>query len=283
MSSNLLKADSAKKNFTFQLLYQVIILVVPLFVSPYLTRTLGSSALGSYTYNHSIAYYFVIVAQLGISKHGQRVIAQNKHDFTTLRKTYWSLFWTHALMSLLALAAYIIYMIFICASDKAIVYALSLYVLSAFFDITWFFYGIEKFKSISIRNAIVKAVETVLIFSLIKSPADILIYTIIISASVCAGQIIMLPRVIKEIPPIKVGFSDMLAHMKPMIILFSASVAVVLYTVLDKTLLGILSVKDNVAFYEYSNKLINIPKTLINVVSIVLYPKACIYAKNNDF
>lgn len=34
MKNNLLQPDSAKKNFAFQIIYQVVILVIPLIVSP---------------------------------------------------------------------------------------------------------------------------------------------------------------------------------------------------------------------------------------------------------
>ena len=41
MKHNLLQPDSVKKNFAFQIIYQVVILVIPLIVSPYLTRQWG--------------------------------------------------------------------------------------------------------------------------------------------------------------------------------------------------------------------------------------------------
>ena len=85
MKHNLLQPDSVKKNFAFQIIYQVVILVIPLIVSPYLTRTMGSIALGTYTYTYSIAYYFVVFAMLGINKHGQRIIAQRRNDSEKLR------------------------------------------------------------------------------------------------------------------------------------------------------------------------------------------------------
>ena len=84
-------AQSLKGNFIFQSLYQVITLVIPFIVAPYLTRVLGSNNLGIYTYVGSIASYFVILANLGISKHGQRIIASRRNDNIELRKAFWSL------------------------------------------------------------------------------------------------------------------------------------------------------------------------------------------------
>lgn len=280
---NLLQADSAKKNFAFQFVYQVIILVVPLIVSPYLTRTLGSNSLGVYTYTYSIAYYFVVFAMLGINRHGQRIIAQRKHDFLLLRKTFWSLYFLHFVASVLSLAFYLLYVIFICKSDVDIALIQAIYVFSAAVDITWLFYGLEKFRIVAIRNAVVKLLETICIFCFVKDASDTGIYTLIMSASVCLGQVVMMPQVIRAIPPVRFNVKDVLEHVKPMITLFAAVVAATLYTVFDKTLLGILSNNDNVAFYEYSDKIIKIPRTFITVISNVLFPKACMYAAEKNY
>ena len=87
--TNIGDKQNLKQNFYFQFLYQAIILIIPLLVSPYLTRHLGDTALGIYAYANSIAYYFVIFANLGISRHGQRIIANNVNDITKLRKSFW--------------------------------------------------------------------------------------------------------------------------------------------------------------------------------------------------
>lgn len=146
MKHNLLQPDSVKKNFAFQIIYQVVILVIPLIVSPYLTRTMGSIALGTYTYTYSIAYYFVVFAMLGINKHGQRIIAQRRNDSEKLRTTFWSLYFIHAVASILSLAAYLVYVLVICGSDKEIALIQGIYVFSATLDITWLFYGLENLR-----------------------------------------------------------------------------------------------------------------------------------------
>ena len=91
---------SVKKNFILQAIYQLLILGIPLILSPYLTRTLGSNELGIYSYTYSIAYYFVIAATLGIHKYGARIISQVKDDKILLRKTFWSLFILHIILSI---------------------------------------------------------------------------------------------------------------------------------------------------------------------------------------
>lgn len=166
---------------------------------------------------------------------------------------------------------------FFIAKQDVIIYLIQVcVVVSALLDITWLFYGLENFKSVVIRNTIVKLVECVLIFTLVKSPEDLWIYTVIMGVSVCLGQVIMFPQALRIAKPLVPKLKDMIVHLKPLLLLFIAVVASTLYTVFDKTLLGLLQNDiSNVAYYDYSDKIITIPKQLIAVIGTVMFPRAC--------
>lgn len=277
-----MKKDNISKNFIFQLLYQGIILVIPLMLSPYLTRTLQDNALGTFSFVNSIAYYFLILANLGISRHGQRIISVNADNEFELRKQFWSLFTLHAIISLFSVVLYLVYIIIFAKEDFDIYLIETLYVLSALFDITWLFYGLENFRSVVIKNGLVKIGECVLVFCLVKKPDDLWLYTMINALGILLGQIIMIPQAIRIVKPIRFRVSDFKPHVGPLMIFAISIIASTLYTVFDKTLLGIMSTKENVAYYEYSNRIINVPKTVISVIGTVLYPRACWLAAKGD-
>lgn len=270
-----MKKDSLKTNFIFQTLYQAVVLLIPLFLAPYLTRTLGSEKLGIYGYTTSIAYYFVLFAMLGIAKYGQRYIAQNSSTDYELRKSYWSLFSVHALFSILAIIIYIITTSLFCDTNYIIYLIQGFYVASALFDTTWFFYGIENFRSVVYRNTAVKAVEFILILLLVKSPSDLWIYTLICTCSIFLGMLATFIHAFHIAPFIKVEKKDIVQHIKPLFLLSLAVLAVSLYTVFDKTLLGFFSIKDDVAYYEYSDKIVSIPRTITAIIGTVMFPRAC--------
>lgn len=271
----MLKKQSVKSNFIFQCIYQVIVLVIPLIVSPYLSRVLGPDNIGEYTFVNSVAYFFIIIANLGISNYGQRLIANSRDDEISLRKNFWSLFFVHSLFSLLSILIFIIFVFFFSDGNKNLYLINIIYILSACFDITWLFYGLENFKSVIVKSMIVKILECISIFLFVKNSDSILIYTLIMCISYFMTQFVMLPQAILTIKPIMFNYKDCVKHVKPLLILSISVIAASLYTVFDKTLLGILSTKQDVAYYEYANKIINIPKQIISVVSIVYFPKAC--------
>lgn len=277
-----IKAQSAKKNFIFQIIYQVIILVIPLIIAPYLARTMGRDAVGIYSFTYTNAGYFVLFAMLGIARHGQRVIAARRDDKQALAKTFWSLYTVHAVFSVIAVLGYVTFTALFGGSYKTIYYIQTFYVASALIDITWLFYGLENFKSVVIRNFIIKIAETVLIFCLVKSSADLWIYTLIMSISVLMGQVLMVSQAVAFVKPVKFGWADVKEHFKPLFVLFIAVVASTLYTVFDKTLLGIMTNEGNVGCYEYSTKIIAVPKTIIGVICTVMFPRACASIAKGD-
>lgn len=279
-----IKVASVKKNFILQSLYQIIILFIPLILSPYLTRKLGAEALGIFTYTNSIAYYFLLFCSLGILKHGQRAIAAVRNDEVQLRKTFWSLFYIHIIVSVFVTLIYLFCCFFVFKIYQQVYLVQTLYVIAAIFDITWLFYGLENFKSVLIKNLCVKITEVILIFLFVKTPNDLLIYTTIFCCGLVVGNAIMIPQAIKMIPYCNITYNDMKHHIKPLLILFVAVIATNLYTVFDKTLIGILSSNmSDVAYYEYSSKIIQVPRSIIAVIATVLMPRACVAYANSDF
>lgn len=267
--------QSLKKNFLYQVLYNFITMVLPLVTTPFLSRALLETALGEFTYSRSIASYFVVFSMMGIVKYGQRIISQNSDSNNELRKSFWSLFSIHVIFSLIGLITYILIVSFFIKTDQPLFWVQTIYVLSALFDITWLFYGLENFKGIVIRNTIIKIIEAIIYIFLIKSPEDIMLYATVNCLVFLISQIVLFPSVIREIKPIKVSYRECIAHFKPLIVLAIATVGITLYTIFDTTLLGLFSSKSNVAFYEYSNRIVKIPLTIAAIIGTVLYPRAC--------
>ncbi len=277
------KNANIKQNFVMQFIYQILIFAVPLLVFPYLTRVLGKTNLGIYTFSNSIAYYFVLFANLGISNYGQRLIASNKDNELKLRKSFWSLYIDHLIVSIASFILYILFFGLINKVDNEVYLIQSLYVLSALFDVTWLFYGLENLKNIVIKNTLVKVLECICIFCFVKSDNDLNIYTIIMSVSTLVGQLIVIPSMLRIVKPIKVDWKDLKPHFKQLVVLFVSILASTLYSVFDKTLIGLIVSKEDAAFYEYANKIINIPKQLLFVVGTIIFPRACSCYARGEF
>ena len=79
---------SVKKNFIYNLSYQILVMILPLITTPYISRVIGAEGVGIQSYTYSIANYFVLFAMLGVNNHGNRSIAMVRNDQEKLNRTF---------------------------------------------------------------------------------------------------------------------------------------------------------------------------------------------------
>ena len=67
---------SVKKNYIYNLLYQILVLAVPIIVTPYISRVLLADGVGAYSFAYSLITYFTLFGSLGFGYYAQRIIAK---------------------------------------------------------------------------------------------------------------------------------------------------------------------------------------------------------------
>ena len=90
---------SIKKNFIYQMIYQILIIILPFVTSPYIARTIGAEGLGTYSYSYSIAYYFVLFSMLGLANYGNRAVAQCRDNQKKPEQTFSNIVTLHIAFS----------------------------------------------------------------------------------------------------------------------------------------------------------------------------------------
>lgn len=100
--------------------------------------------------------------------------------------------------SIVSIVLYFGYFFIFCKDDKAIALLQLFVLISALFDVSWFYQGLERFKSIAIRNIVINCLTTVLIFLFVNKPEDIVIYSAIKCVSVLASQLVLFVSCIKK-------------------------------------------------------------------------------------
>ena len=82
---------SITKNYIYNLIYQILLVLMPIITTPYLARTLGPNGTGIYSYTISIVTYFILIGSLGIAMYGQREIAFVQDDVKKRSKIFYEL------------------------------------------------------------------------------------------------------------------------------------------------------------------------------------------------
>ena len=274
---------SIAKNYIYNLIYQMLTILLPLITTPYLSRVLGAEPIGIYGYTISIVTYFILFGTLGISMYGQRQIAYLQQDKKERSKIFWEIIIIRTIT--LSISILLFYLVYGRSGEYAIYYRILIIQLVAnLFDISWFFQGLEEFDKTVVRNLIVKLLSLVLIFIVIKTPDDLWKYFAIYVGAELLGNMTLWLYVPKYIEKINIRELELKSHIKPTLSLFIPQIAVQIYTVLDKTMIGkITNDMVEVGYYEQAQKIIKASLTVIVALQTVMNSRiANAYARKDQ-
>ena len=272
---------SIAKNYIYNLIFQILNLIVPLITMPYVSQILGAEKIGIYSYTLSIATYFILFGTLGVAMYGQREIAYVQDDKYNRSKKFIEILIMRFIT--LSISLFIFYLGFCRQGTYIVYYRILLVEIFAYcLDISWYFQGLEEFKKTAIRSTVVKFISVICIFIFVKTEQDLIKYIIIATLSTLVGNLslwIYLPRYIEKV---KIKDLKILSHLKPTISLFIPQIAIQVYTVLDKTMIGFfIDNKSEVGVYEQAQKIVKVPLTLISALGTVVSPRIANAAAKN--
>ena len=262
-------------NYIYNILYQLVKIILPLIIVPYTLSVIGEDALGISDFAGNIAQWFIIFGVLGVNLYGNRTIAKVRDNQDELSKTFFEIFTMQVINIGLALFGYLLYIQFAVHENRLIYYLQSLTLVASMFDITWFFYGVEDFKSASLRNILVKIIGVTLIMLLVKGPEYLWLYVIINTCSDIFGQGIMFIQLRKYIRFEKINWiKGYTKHVKATFVLFIPTIAINVYTLLDQTMLGFLSDSvANVTLYKTAQGFVKMFLYFITSIGAVMLPR----------
>ena len=232
-------------------------------------RIFTSEALGNYVFYNSIVSYFSLFAMLGIGVYGTKQIA-TANDANSI---FWNIYVIQLIASILAIPVYVIAVFSIPQMRTTISLILGVVLLTKMLDILWLFSGKEDFKKITLRNTVVKVTGVISIFTFIKSSEDLYLYVFLIVIFDFLGQFVMWIPAKEFLNRPTFNLESIKKNIRPTILLFLPQVAISLYVVLDRTLLGLLGAYSDVGIYEQEQKLISILLKVVSSLGVVMLPR----------
>lgn len=264
---------SIKKNFIFNIFYQVLVLLMPLITTPYVSRVLGVDGVGLYSYANSIMSYFLLFAVLGTVSFGQRAIGYTQNNIEDRSRAFWEIFLLRTITSCVTLIAYFVFIFLVVEQGQFVIYLmLALNIFNVICDISWFFQGMEEFGKTVTVSCIFRLLYLAAIFLFVKSPDDLWVYILIMAGQAILGNLslwALLPRYICKVKKIR-PFRDI----KSVIQLFIPTIAFQIYLVLDKSMIGWFSdsYTEN-GYYEQADKMVKLTLSAVTALGTVMSPR----------
>ncbi len=290
MNETIKKSKNIKLNIIFNGIYQVFVLIVPFITSPYISRVLLPSGIGSYSYALSLVSYFSLIAAFGFLDYGTTQIAKLRDDKAQYSKTFWELCLVKFALTIIV---FIIYAFIIMGdffytenyplNTKIIFLILGCNILVNGMDATFLFQGLENFGQLCLRNFIVRLLNTILLFIFVKTSNDYLNYIIIMSGSNILLGVFSFIGIQKKVSRPNFHNFHFFKHLKQGFIYFLPTAAVTIFPLIPKTFIG--SITNNSlqsGYYEQADKLITLVITMINSIdNIMMSRMTYLYAIND--
>ena len=276
--------NSIGKNYIYNVAYQLLSIITPIILTPYISRVLGADGVGIISYFEAISSYFVLFAILGTNIYGQREISAARNDRYRVTEIFWNTEIVSIISSCIVMILYII-MGYFQNIDMLLVYGIySLNIIAVIFDITWFFQGLENFPLIAIRNSIIKVIGVVFILYFVDSKNDVYLYVLILCCANLLGNILLWKRIGKYIDGIKSVDIIPKKYICEIIPLFLPTIVISLYIVLDKIMLGYF-MNDFIqnGYYEQSMKIVRLSTTIIISIGSVMMSRLSYFYANKEY
>ena len=267
--------QSVKKNYIYNLAYQMLAVIIPLMIQPYIARVLGAGEVGAFSYTTAITGYFALVGNLGIATYGQLRVAAFRNDREKVSQIFWELAILRFLMMAASTLLFILFICFLARPENKTLYAvLTVQIMASAIDIAWLLQGFEEFRKIVLRNTIIKVVSVILIFMFVKKQSDLYFYALIMNGSTLIGNASIwyfTPSFVDRVPLKRLNLQR---HLRSCIIYFIPTIATTFYLSLDKQMIKWFTdtTVEN-GYYEFAQRIEQMAVTVVTSLSIVTMPR----------
>ena len=269
-----MKEKNVKKNYIYNVAYQMLVIITPLLTAPYIARVLGAEGIGVFSYVTAISAFFIIFATLGTSTYGQREVSYVQTRVHERSVVFWNTLIFRICSTLIFLAAYGIFVALL-QPDYMIIYIIQVVeILNVAFDTSWFFQGLEEFGRIVGRNAIFRLINLAMVFTLIKDSDDLALYTAATAFITMAGHISLWVYLPKYLSPVSLSELKPFRDIRVILGLFLPTIAVQIYQYLDKIMIGIFTEGNTEnGYYEQAMRITRMVLVLVTSMSTVMVPR----------
>lgn len=263
-----------RKNLIYNLLLSITQIMVPLVTIPVVSRQLNLTGLGKAGFFDNYAFFFTVLAEMGIMVYAQRKIALLRGDKEGTGKFVSEIIVIHVLCTLLFSILYLLLSFGIPADMfewPLFWMALMFFLLNAF-TCEWYFIGSEQFQFIAIRLIFVRLAALAAIFICIRSESDYIAYYFILAGSGILNILFSFGLLAKQVK-IRLSNLNIKQHLPFLWVMYGISVLQGVSLYLDSVILGMVSTAAAVGLYTLAMRVVKLATALITDSLLVFFPK----------
>jgi len=261
------------KKYLSNLVYVLSNILFTVVTFSWSNRVLGVDVIGKAQTVLTLAQYFVLIAAIGIPIYGVVEVAKVAKDKIKLSKLFSELvvinFITTAFMLVVYLA--VIFLVKQYHHDLRLFLIGGGLVFISFTTIEWYYTGSEQFRFLAFRTLVIRSISLIALIALVRTQNDLVAYLSINVLTIVATNIWYLFNLRGKVN-ILFKDLDLRRHIPALLILWTTTMTVCIYTFGDVLLVGFLAGDHTVGLYTAAIKLNKMVIPIIISLATVLIP-----------
>ena len=276
-------SKSISKNAVFKSILNLFNIILPIIVTPVVTRTLNENQFAYITQGETFNTILIAFASFGVYQYGLREISKVRDDKKKLKQTFTSLFIISTISTIIVFTSYMIWL-FLFYRNNAAFYTcavLGFNIAINMFYVEWINEALENYDFIAVKTMIVKVIYSIIILCVMRSTDDFFIYIYLGVAVNIVNNLWSYFYIRKRI---SFDFSNLRIkeYIKPMFLAVILSNTSLLYTQCDRILIINHGSDADLAAYGIAQKAMMIINTMMLTIIQVTMPRLANNRGNNN-
>lgn len=262
------KKNTLFKNTIYKSILSFVNIVVPIIIGPYITRLLDAELYG--TYNSVLADFqmFLAFASFGVYNFGVREISKIRKDKKKISQLFTNLFIISVISNILVLLIYLCFVFLTSSGISTTLYLIMIIqILANIVYVEFVNEALENYKFITIKSVIVKLIYFITLLLFVKKPTDVIPYAVIVCLTIFLNNIISFIYAKNKIK-FDISQINFKKYIKPLLAVLIITNVDLLYSQLDKVMLGKYVSKISVTLYFIPYYIVS---TLVSIPYAIIY------------
>jgi PST family polysaccharide transporter len=284
LNTSLGKALKSKlfENFSYLTALQLVNVIIPLVIYPYLIIRLGGEVYGKIIYATSLNAYLLVIVNYGFDISAIKNIAENKADKKILFQIFKNILWAKFF---LLIGSYIILLIAVFTipfvRENLILCLVSTIVtIGELFFPRWYFLGTEQLKFTTVSVVIAKVSSLFFLFLFVHSKQDFLLVPIIMGVGTIIGSMFSIKQAVNELwdkhqnlNSLKPNYKTISLFLKEGFSFFLSRGFVVIRERAGILIIGELFGFREVSVFDLIQKIIKVLTIPLDMINTVIFPR----------
>jgi O-antigen/teichoic acid export membrane protein len=270
------------KNISFLSIMQIVNMLAPLILVPFLLNSLGVSLYGEIVFAQSYIGLSSLLINFGFSLSATKEVSKYRDNKLRLGEIVKNIYVLKGSLFLVSIIGLVIFRSLFSISIDIFILLLYLPLYEWLFP-AWFFQGIEKMKYLAFFSFISRLTLILLVLSFIKSESDFLLYPKFLAVSYISVIVISNVLLLREISftGSAVSMERLRYYFADSYLIFISNLSSKIYAGSNKLIIGQFVDLNYVTFYDVAEKVVTLFRLPQSILNISIFPSASISQRSD--